>query len=109
MKKWIERSLKATVDDLTKICDKKLAENEIVVRKILLKNGHSSEGNGVVKSEELRALKEKNLLEYVDTMIKNLKFELQSEFEDDRSRKNGRLDEVTRLIQTHKSLLDEHI
>jgi hypothetical protein len=45
------------------------------VRKILLKNGHSSEGGGI-KSEELRALKEKNLLEYVDTMVKNLKFDL---------------------------------
>jgi len=58
---------------LSRLVDKKLAENEVVVRKILLKGGYNGEG---VKSDELRALKEKNLLEYVDTMIKNLKFEL---------------------------------
>lgn len=74
LKRWIERQLKDTIDDLTKITDKKLVENEVVVRKILLKNGHSS-GDGI-SSSEMRALKEKNLLEYVDTMIKNLKFEL---------------------------------
>lgn len=66
--------MKDTVEDLSKITDKKLVENEVVVRKILLKNGHSSE-NGI-SSNEMKALKEKNLLEYVDTMVKNLKFEL---------------------------------
>eukprot|EP00347_Sterkiella_histriomuscorum_P013165 403365759 len=107
LKRWIERQLKDTIEDLTKITDQKCIENEVVVRKILLKNGHSSE-NGI-SSNEMRALKEKNLLEYIDTMVKNLKFELQTDFEDEKSRKNSRLDEVTRLIQTHKSLLDEHI
>lgn len=106
LRRWIERQLKDTIEDLTRLLDKKLIENEVVVRKILLKGGHNGEG---LKSDELRALKEKNLLEYIDTMIKNLKFELQSEHEDEKSRKNNRLDEVTRLIQTHKSLLDEHI
>lgn len=106
LKRWIERQLKDTVDDLSRLVDKKLLENEVVVRKILLKGGHNGEG---IKSDELKALKEKNLLEYVDTMIKNLKYELQTEHEEEKARKNNRLDEVTRLIQTHKSLLDEHI
>lgn len=51
-----------------------------------------------IKSDELRALKEKNLLEYVDTMIQNLKFELQTEHEEEKNRKNNRLDEVSRLV-----------
>lgn len=106
LRRWIERQLKGTVEDLSRLTDKKLLENEVVVRKILLKGGHNGEG---IKSDELKALKEKNLLEYVDTMIKNLKFEIQAEHEEEKARKNNRLDEVTRLIQTHKSLLDEHI
>mmetsp|Transcript_10159 Transcript_10159/g.7622 ORF Transcript_10159/g.7622 Transcript_10159/m.7622 type:complete len:149 (-) Transcript_10159:501-947(-) len=32
-----------------------------------------------------------------------------TEVEDEKMRKNYRLDEVTRLINTHKALLDEHI
>lgn len=68
--------------------------------------GGGSEG---MKSDEMRALKEKNLLEYVDTMIKNLKIEVMTEVDEERSRKNNRLDEVTRLVQTHKGLIDEHI
>ncbi|CDW91573.1 UNKNOWN [Stylonychia lemnae] len=106
LRRWIEQQLKDTIADLGKIVDKKLAENEVLVRKILLKGGHNGSG---IKDNEMRAMKEKNLLEYVDTMITNLKFELQSEYEEEKARKNGRLDEVTRLIQTHKSLLDEHI
>ncbi len=42
-------------------------------------------------------------------MVRSLKFEVVNEMEDERARKNNRLDEVTRLIQTHKNLLDEHI
>jgi hypothetical protein len=42
-------------------------------------------------------------------MIKSLKFELSNDIDDERTRKNNRLDEVTRLINTHKSLLDEHV
>lgn len=49
------------------------------------------------------------MLEYVDTMIRSLKFELVGELEDEKTIKNNRITEVTRLIQTHKSLLDEHI
>lgn len=42
-------------------------------------------------------------------MVKSLKFELTQDFDEDRSRKNNRLDDVTRLINTHKGLLDEHV
>jgi hypothetical protein len=42
-------------------------------------------------------------------MVRSLKFELSQELDDERTRKNNRLDEVTRLINTHKNLLDEHI
>jgi hypothetical protein len=42
-------------------------------------------------------------------MVRSLKFELSQEFDEERLRKNNRLDEVTRLINTHKSLLDEHV
>lgn len=42
-------------------------------------------------------------------MVRSLKFELTEDFDDERQRKNNRLDEVTRLINTHKSLLDEHV
>jgi hypothetical protein len=75
--------------------DKKLLENEVVVRKILLRGGSGGDG---LKSDEMRALKEKNLLEYVDTMVTNLKHEIMIEVEEEKSRKNNRLDEVTRLI-----------
>ena len=104
--KWVERALQDCVVDLGKLVDKRLVENEVVVRKILLKGGNNGEG---VKSDELKALKEKNLLEYVDTMVKNIKFEILHEVEEEKAKKNNRFDEVTRLIQTHKSLLDEHI
>lgn len=87
--------MKDTLNDLSRLVDKKLVENEVIVRKILLKGGHNGEG---LKSDEMRALKEKNLLEYIDTMIKNLKYELQTEHEEEKSRKNNRLDEVTRLV-----------
>ena len=96
--------MKDSVFDLTTIVDKKMVDNEVVVRKLLLRGG----GDGV-KGDELRALKEKNLLEYVDTIARNLKHEVMTEVEDEKTRKNNRLDEVTRLIQTHKTLLDEHI
>jgi hypothetical protein len=89
---------------LTTIVDKKMVENEVVVRKLLLKGG----GDGL-KGDEVRALKEKNLLEYVDTIARNLKHEIMTEVEEEKARKNNRLDEVNRLIQMHKSLLDEHI
>lgn len=54
-------------------------------------------------------MKERNLLEYVDTISRNLKHEIMTEVEEEKARKNNRLDEVNRLIQTNKSLLDEHI
>lgn len=79
---------------LTSLVDKKMLENEVVVRKLLLKGGSSDS----LKDGELRALKEKNLLEYVDTLISNLKHEVLAEVEDERVRKNNRLDEVTRLV-----------
>ncbi len=62
-----------------------------------------------MQGTDVRSLKERNLLEYVDTMVRSLKFELSQDMEDERTRKNNRLDEVTRLITTHKNLLDEHI
>jgi prophage tail gpP-like protein len=42
-------------------------------------------------------------------MVRSLKFELSGELDEERNRKNSRLDEVTRLINTHKGLLDEHV
>lgn len=71
-----------------------MLENEVVVRKLLLKGG----GSDSLKDGELRALKEKNLLEYVDTLISNLKHEVLTEVDEERIRKNNRLDEVTRLV-----------
>lgn len=105
IKRFFDRSLKDSIMELTSLVDKKMLENEVVVRKLLLKGG----GSDALKDGELRALKEKNLLEYVDTLISNLKHEIMTEVEDERVRKNNRLDEVTRLVQTHKNLLDEHI
>jgi hypothetical protein len=70
-----------------------MTENEVVVRKLLLKGG----GDGL-KGDELRVLKEKNLLEYVDTVISNLKHEILSEVEEEKAKKNNRLDEVNRLV-----------
>lgn len=97
--------MQVCVLDLQRLVDKKMSENETVVRKLLLKNSSSQ----TLQSNDVRSLKEKNLLEYVDTMVRSLKFELTNEVEDERQRKNNRLDEVTRLINTHKSLLDEHV
>ena len=68
--------------------DKKMVENEVVLRKIMLTGG----GGQGVKSDELKALKEKNLLDYVDTMVQNLKLEIMNEIEEDKARKNNRLD-----------------
>mmetsp|Transcript_3485 Transcript_3485/g.3439 ORF Transcript_3485/g.3439 Transcript_3485/m.3439 type:complete len:86 (-) Transcript_3485:870-1127(-) len=84
-----------------------MSENEVVVRKLLFKGGGG--GSESLKGEEVRALKEKNLLEYVDTIARNLKHEIMTEVDDEKTRKNNRLDEVNRLINTHKNLLDEHI
>jgi hypothetical protein len=91
---WVERQMHACVGDLQRIVDKKMSENEAVVRKLLLKTSSSQ----TLQSNDIRSLKEKNLLEYVDTMVRSLKFELVQEFDDERTRKNNRLDEVTRLI-----------
>jgi hypothetical protein len=91
---WVERQMQVCSSDLGILVDKKMLENESVVRKLLLKNTST---NGL-QSTEVRSLKEKNLLEYVDTMVRSLKFEVVNEMEDERARKNNRLDEVTRLI-----------
>jgi hypothetical protein len=40
-KMWVERQMHASVQDLTRLVDKKMAENEAVVRKLLLKNAGS--------------------------------------------------------------------
>lgn len=37
-------------------------------------------------------MKEKNLLEYVDTMVKNIKMEVTNDIEETRARMNQRLD-----------------
>jgi hypothetical protein len=86
--------MQACSNDLSNLVDKKMIENEAAVRKLLLKNT-STTG---LQTTEVRSLKEKNLLEYVDTMVRSLKFEVVSEMDEERTRKNNRLDEVTRLI-----------
>ena len=57
--------MKETVIEMKNMIDKKMVENEVVLRKIMLTGG----GGQGVKSDELKALKEKNLLDYVDTMV----------------------------------------
>lgn len=84
-----------------------MAENEVTLRKVLLKGGGGA-GEGLA-ADEVRALKEKNLLEYIDVVVTNLREELKGEFEEDKSKKNYRLDEVTKLINVNKSLMDEHV
>ena len=91
---WVERQMQAIVADMQRIVDKKMSENETAVRKLLIKNGSSQ----TVQSTDVRSLKERNLLEYVDTMVRSLKYEITTELDDERTRKNTRLDEVTRLI-----------
>jgi hypothetical protein len=61
-------------------------ENEVQIRKLLLKNGGS--GSDGLKNDELRSMRDKNLLDYVETNIKNLKNEITHEFEEDKSRKS---------------------
>jgi hypothetical protein len=39
---WVERQMHAIVSDMHKIVDKKMSENEVSIRKLLLKNGGSS-------------------------------------------------------------------
>ena len=106
-KKWVEQSLKMVTEELNTGVNRKMAENEVTVRKILLKGGGGS-GAGM-KESEMKALKEKNLLEYIDVVVKNLREELKTEFEEDKSKKNSRLDEVTRLINANKGMMDEHV
>ena len=91
--------------DLSRLVDTKMSENEVAVRKLLIKNASGAATGGA----DLRSLKERNLLEYVDTMVRAAKFELSGEMDEERARKNNRLDEVTRLVNTHRGLLDEHI
>jgi hypothetical protein len=40
---WVERQMQAVVADLQRVVDKKMSENEVAIRKILLKNGASSQ------------------------------------------------------------------
>jgi len=98
--------MKESMQEVHQMVRKQLSENEVLVRKILLKGGG---GGHEPHSEEMRALKEKNLLEYVDVMVKNVKNELKGEIEEEKQNKNSRLEEVSRLIQAHKGLTDEHI
>ena len=42
-KMWVERQMHAIVQDLQRLVDKKMSENEVAVRKLLLKNGASSQ------------------------------------------------------------------
>ena len=61
------------------------------------------------RSKELKAKREKNLMEYIDLTVSNLRHEIMAEIDQERSRKNLRLQEITNLIQHHKQLTDEHI
>ena len=40
---WVERQMHACLQDLQRIVDKKMGENETVVRKLLIKNNSSSQ------------------------------------------------------------------
>ena len=42
-KMWVERQMHAIVQDLQRVVEKKMSENEVAVRKLLLKNGASSQ------------------------------------------------------------------
>ena len=42
-KMWVERQMHACLQDLQRIVDKKMSENETVVRKLLIKNNSSSQ------------------------------------------------------------------
>ena len=48
-------------------------------------------------------------MEYMDIAISNMKHEILNQFEEERSRKNFRLQEITNLIEHHKELTNEHI
>jgi len=61
------------------------------------------------RSKELKAKREKNLMEYIDVTINNLKHQIMTDFQEEKSRKNFRLNEITHLIQHHKDLNNEHI
>lgn len=41
-KLWVERQMQACLGDLQRVVDKKMSENEAVVRKLLLKTGSSN-------------------------------------------------------------------
>ena len=107
-KNWLDGQIKASMKEFTALVDKKNAETELAIRKLILKNGQGSEGREM-QSSELKALKERNLLDYVDTMVKNLRHELIAQLEDEKSTKMSKFDEVNRLIKMHKNLTDEHI
>jgi hypothetical protein len=84
-KRWVEKALKETSAEMKSAIDKKMQENEVQVRKHMLKGGG---GGDSLKNDELRSMRDKNLLEYVETNIKNLKNEINQDFEEDKSRKN---------------------
>ena len=64
---------------------------------------------GGPRAKELKARREKNLMEYIDVTVNNLKHTLKHDLDEEKSRKNYRFNEVQNLIEHHKELTDEHI
>lgn len=87
-RKWVEKAVKEVSEELKGALDKKLIENEVTLKKMLLQGG----GSKSIQDNELRAMKEKNLLDFVETMGKNIKLEVKNEIEETRARVNQRLD-----------------
>ena len=95
------------VRELNTLISKRMSEQEIILKNMAARGDF--DGDNEPRGKELKAKKEKNMMEYLDITVKNQHQTFMTIFEDERSKKNFRMNEITNLIQHHKELTDEHI
>ena len=106
-RKWMEMQKMELVRELNTLISKRMSEQEIILKNMAARGDF--DGDNEPRGKELKAKKEKNMMEYLDITVKNQHQTFMTIFEDERSKKNFRLNEITNLIQHHKELTDEHI
>ena len=95
------------VRELNTLISKRMSEQEIILKNMAARGDF--DGDNEPRGKELKAKKEKNMMEYLDITVKNQHQTFMTIFEEEKSRKNFRMNEITNLIQHHKELTDEHI
>ena len=96
------------VRQLNTLISKRMSEQEIILKNMAAR-GDFDGGENEPHGKELKAKKEKNLMEYLDITVKNQHQTFMAIFDEERSKKNFRINEIQNLVQHHKELTDEHI